>query len=155
MCRTFPPPAMGVRFTVFGQAGHADPLDGWRCSSQKWVISRLIQVRQHQTNESGFVISAIKKYMTSKRCDRHNCYYYHVAGTLRPFTDIVPLQKQVSSQPTPFMQMEVSPPSNYLPSMHRQNIIPEHAVSNLPPKTQVSVPHGPPDHAPSNETNMF
>ena len=33
LCRTFPPPAMGVRFTVFGQAGHADPLDGWRCSS--------------------------------------------------------------------------------------------------------------------------
>ena len=29
-------------FTVFfGQAGHADPLDGWRCSSQKGGGSRL------------------------------------------------------------------------------------------------------------------
>ena len=67
LCRTFPPPSMGVRFTVFGQAGHADPLDGWHCSSQKRVMSRLIQVRQHYTNESGFVISAINKYMLGSR----------------------------------------------------------------------------------------
>ena len=33
LCRNLPPTAMGG-FTVFGQAGHADPLDGWRCSSQ-------------------------------------------------------------------------------------------------------------------------
>ena len=51
----------------FGQAGHADLLDGWRCFSQKRVMSRLIQVRQHQTNESGFVISAINKYMSVSR----------------------------------------------------------------------------------------
>ena len=47
----------------FGQTGHVDPLDGWRCFSQKWVMSRLIKVRQHHINESGFVISAINKYM--------------------------------------------------------------------------------------------
>ena len=47
LCRTLPPPAMGARFTVFGHAGHADPLDGWRCCSQKRVMSRPIQVRQH------------------------------------------------------------------------------------------------------------
>ena len=46
LCRTSPPPAMGVRFTFFGHAGHADPLDGWRCCSQKRVMSRPIQVRQ-------------------------------------------------------------------------------------------------------------
>ena len=34
LCRTSQPPAMGARFTVFGHAGHADPLDGWRCCSQ-------------------------------------------------------------------------------------------------------------------------
>ena len=28
--------------------------------------------------------------LTSKRCDRRNCYYYHVAGTLRTLTDVVP-----------------------------------------------------------------
>ena len=28
LCRTSPPPAMGAQFTVFGHAGHADPLDG-------------------------------------------------------------------------------------------------------------------------------
>ena len=26
LCRTFPSPAMGLRFTIFGHAGHADPL---------------------------------------------------------------------------------------------------------------------------------
>ena len=30
----------------FWYAGHADPLDGWRCCSQKRVMSRPIQVRQ-------------------------------------------------------------------------------------------------------------
>ena len=46
-CRTFLPTALGVaRFTVFGQSGHANPLDGCRCSSQKRVMSKLIQVRQ-------------------------------------------------------------------------------------------------------------
>ena len=44
--KTFPPPAMGARFTVFGECRHADPLDGWRCCSQKRVMSRPIQVRQ-------------------------------------------------------------------------------------------------------------
>ena len=52
---------------VFGQAGHADLLDGWRCFLQKRVMSRLIQVRQHQTNESVFVISSINKYMLGSR----------------------------------------------------------------------------------------
>ena len=45
LCRTSPP--MGARFTgFFWHAGHADPLDGWRCCSQKRVMSRPIQVRQ-------------------------------------------------------------------------------------------------------------
>ena len=47
--------------------GHADPLDGWRCCSQKRVMSRPIQVRQLQTRKSGFVISAINKYMSESR----------------------------------------------------------------------------------------
>ena len=47
--------------------GHADRLDEWRCSSEKRVMSRLILVRQLQTNESGFVISAINKYMLGSR----------------------------------------------------------------------------------------
>ena len=49
----------------FGHAGHADPLDGWR--SQKRVMSRPIQVRQLKTRKSGFVISAINKYMSESR----------------------------------------------------------------------------------------
>ena len=45
LCRTSPPQAIGARFTVFfGHAGHANPLDGWRCCSQKRVMSRPIQV---------------------------------------------------------------------------------------------------------------
>ena len=47
LCQTSPPPAMGARFTVvLGMPAHADPLDGWRCCSQKRVMSRPIQVRQ-------------------------------------------------------------------------------------------------------------
>ena len=36
--RTFPPPTMGARFTVMGKGGHADPLDSWRCYSQRRVM---------------------------------------------------------------------------------------------------------------------
>ena len=58
------PPTMGARFTVFwGHAGRAEPLDGWRCCTQKRVMSTQIKVRQPHTNKSGFVISAINKYM--------------------------------------------------------------------------------------------
>ena len=47
LCRTFPLPAMEARFTgFFWHACHADPMDSWRCCSQKWVMSRPIQVRQ-------------------------------------------------------------------------------------------------------------
>ena len=35
LCRTSPPD-----LPFFGHAGHADPLDGWRCCSQKRVMSR-------------------------------------------------------------------------------------------------------------------
>ena len=38
-----PPPAMDPIYR-FLNAGHADPLDGWRCCSQKRVMSRPIQV---------------------------------------------------------------------------------------------------------------
>ena len=40
------PQQWGPDLQFFGHAGHADPLDGWRCSSQKRVMSRPIQVRQ-------------------------------------------------------------------------------------------------------------
>ena len=55
LCRSLLPPAM------------AGSLDGWRCSSQKRIMSRLIQVRLLQTNKSGFTISAINKYMLGSR----------------------------------------------------------------------------------------
>ena len=32
LCRPLPPPAMGARLPFWGQAGHADPMDGWQCS---------------------------------------------------------------------------------------------------------------------------
>ena len=68
LCQNLLSPAIGVQFTVFfWQAGHVNPLDGWRCSSYKWVMSRQIHVRQPHTNKSGFAISAINKYMTGSR----------------------------------------------------------------------------------------
>ena len=45
LCRP-PPQQWGPDLPFFGHAGHADPLDGWRCCSQKRVMSRPIQVRQ-------------------------------------------------------------------------------------------------------------
>ena len=45
MCRTFSSPQQwGTNlYRSIGQAGHVDQLDDWRCSSQKRVMSRLIQ----------------------------------------------------------------------------------------------------------------
>ena len=40
------PQQWGPDLPFFGHAGHADPLHGWRCCSQKRVMSRPIQVRQ-------------------------------------------------------------------------------------------------------------
>ena len=40
------PQQWGPDLPFFGHAGHADPLDGWRCCSQKRMMSRPIQVRQ-------------------------------------------------------------------------------------------------------------
>ena len=40
------PQQWGPDLLFFWHAGHADPMDGWRCCSQKRVISRPIQVRQ-------------------------------------------------------------------------------------------------------------
>ena len=49
LCRTLrPAPQWGPDLPFFfGKADHSDPLGGWRCSSQKRVMSILIQVRQH------------------------------------------------------------------------------------------------------------
>ena len=42
-----PAPSIGGPiYRFFGHAGHADPLDSWRCCSQKRVMSKPIQVRQ-------------------------------------------------------------------------------------------------------------
>ena len=60
-----PAPSKWGPLYCFKQACHADWRDGWHCSSQNWVMSRLI--RQLQTNESGFAISAINKYMLGSR----------------------------------------------------------------------------------------
>ena len=62
------PQQWGPIYRFFGQAGHAGPMDGCRCFSQKQVMSRLIQVRQHLTSESGFAISVRKQI--SIRCNR-------------------------------------------------------------------------------------
>ena len=64
LCRALPPPAIGARFTVFlGKLA----MRTVRCSSQKRLMTRLIQVRQLQTNESRFSISAINKYTLGSR----------------------------------------------------------------------------------------
>ena len=60
LCRTLRPSNAGQIYRFFWQAGHVDTLDGWRCSS-------LIQFRQLRTNESGFAISALNKYMLGSR----------------------------------------------------------------------------------------
>ena len=75
-----------------------------------------------------------KASLTSKRCDRCNCYYYHVAGTSRPLTDIsVPSHRQLNSKPTPLMQIDVPYPQNPISTLPQ-------IVSQLPPKTQVPIP---------------
>ena len=101
LCRTHPPPAMGT--------GHADPLDGWRCSSYKRVMSRQIQVRQHHTNEFAFKQIHVRKQISIRcngiehwvhlRCagirqaqytDTWTCHLHRESG-LASHTDITPL----------------------------------------------------------------
>ena len=64
---TPPAPSMETPLPLFGQDGHADPLDGWQCCSLKWAMSRLIQVRLPHANKSGFAISATDKYKLGSR----------------------------------------------------------------------------------------
>ena len=74
-----------------------------------------------------------KASLTSKRCDRRNCYYYHVAGISRPLTDIsVPSHRQLNSKPTPLMQIDVPYLQNPISTLPQ-------IVSQLPPKTQVPI----------------
>ena len=102
-----------------------------------------------------------KASLTSKRCDRRNCYYYHVAGTSRPLTDnftrynneSIPVHRQFKSKPIPLMQMDV-------PFLHNPISTLPQKVSHLPPKThvptpQVSLPQVPVNISPSNESSIF
>ena len=77
----------------FGQAGHADPLDGCRCSSQTRVMSRLIQVM----NQISIRCNRIEHWV-HLRCagirqaqytDTWTCYL-HRGSRLAPYTDITP-----------------------------------------------------------------
>ena len=97
--------------------------------------------------------------LTSKRCDRRNCYYYHVAGTSRPLTDIsVPAHRQLNSKRTPLMQIDVPYQQNPISALPQ-------IVSQLPPKIQVPipqvsvpqvpVPQVPVNLSPSNEPSVF
>ena len=102
-----------------------------------------------------------KASLTSKRCDRRNCYYYHGAGTSRPLTDnftrynneSIPVHRQFNSKPIPLMQMDV-------PFLHNPISTLPQKVSHLPPKThvptpQVSIPQVPVNISPSNESSIF
>ena len=128
----------------FVHAGHADPLDGWRCCSQKRVMSRPIQVRQLQTIKSGFVISAIYKYMSEStiRCNRiehlrcagirqaqytdtWTCHL-HRKSRLTPHTDITPPHRSrpLSKPPT---HSSPTPPTPTPPQPKHRH------MSNTPP----------------------
>ena len=103
-----------------------------------------------------------KASLTSKRCDRRNCYYYHVVGTSRPLTDIsVPAHRQLNSKSTPLMQIDVPYQQNPISTLPQ-------IVSQLPPKgpiskgpipqvsvPQVPVPQVPVNLSPSNEPSVF
>ena len=104
--------AMRPPFTVFG---HVDQLDDWCCSSQKWVMSRLIQVRQLQTNKSVFVISAINircnriehwvhlRYADIRQAQYTDTWTCHIHREYRftPHTDITPPLQTLVQVPYP------------------------------------------------------
>ena len=104
--------------------------------------------------------------LISKRCDRRNCYYYHVVDTSRPITDIsprynnesAPVHRQFNCKPIPLMQMDVDFLQNPISTLPQN-------VSQLHPKTQVPtpqvsvpqvpVPQVPVNLSPSNEPSFF
>ena len=70
----------GPDLPFFGYAGHADPLDGWRCCSQKRVMSRPIQVSMrcnriehwvHLFFQEDFFFTNQQKIFTEKEKNRH------------------------------------------------------------------------------------
>ena len=130
------------------------------------VIKGYVEVNNDVENETMKYLGEVCQYahpklckasLTSKICDRRNCYYYHVAGTSRPLTDnftcynneSIPIHRQFNSKPIPLMQMDV-------PFLHNPISTLPQKVSHLPPKThvptpQVSIPQVPVNISPSNE----
>ena len=62
-----PAPSNGDPIYLFWTSRPCGPAGWLALFSLKRVMSRLIQVRQHHTNESGFVISAIKQIHVRKQ----------------------------------------------------------------------------------------
>ena len=113
------PQQWGPDLPFFGHAGHSDPLNGWRCCSQKRVMSRPIQVRQLQTRKSGFVISAINKYMSesrlSIRCNRIEHWVHLRCAGIRQaqYTDTWTCHLHRESRLT--SHTDITPPHRYRP----------------------------------------
>ena len=167
VCESNPPaPSNGGPINRFlGQPAITDPLDGWRCSSQKRVMSRLIQVRQLKTNESGFVISAINKYMLGSRypegakglntgCTsdaqvsaKHN---KHIPGPIICTENPDSQLTQTSHHPTPKTLVQAPYPlptyTTHAIPRHPRHPTPSHTTHATTTKTQTHVQHFPCSH---------
>ena len=100
LCRTFtPPPSQqwGSDLPFLGQAGHADPQDGWRCSSQKRMMSRLIQISIRCNRIEHWVHPRCAGIRQTQYTDTWTCHL-HRESRLTPQTDITPQFQR--SQPT-------------------------------------------------------
>ena len=93
LCRTSPPPAMGPDLPFFGHAGHADPLNGWRCCAQKRVIQIQNPFLTAQSTQIKSVISVpIKDFIHHYPRALFNdipmvgAHFYDIPGSGRTFT---------------------------------------------------------------------
>ena len=133
---------------VFWHAGHADPLDGWRCGSQKWVMSRPINPGPTTLNKKVWICDIchnqihVRKQI-SIRCNRIEHWVHlrcagirqaqytdtwtchlHRESRLTPHTDITPphCSRPLSKPPTHYLPTPPTPPQ----PKHRH-------MSNTPP----------------------
>ena len=129
-----PPQQWGPDLPFFGHAGHADPLDGWRCCSQKRVMSRPIQVWICDICHKQIHV----RKQISIRCNRIEHWVHLRCAGIRQaqYTDTCHLHRE--SRLTP--HTDITPPPTPVQAPYPLSTYTTHTTAT---KTQTHVQHSP------------
>ena len=146
LCRTSPPPDL----PCFGHAGHADPLDGWRCCSQK---AGDVETNPGATtlNKKFWICDICHKQihvrkLISIRCNRIEHWVHLRCAGIRQaqYTDTWTCHLHRESRLTP--QTDITPPHRSRPLVQAPYPLPTyttHTTHTTATKTQTHVQHSP------------